>query len=838
MNFLRHANRPLLALIALAMMPLFSRADGFIVINQPSTSLAVPQGHFAFAPLEVSFHNVSVTIKDQVSVTSVDQEFINPNGVQLEGTYLFPLPPGAHIDKFSMDINGKQQEAELLPADKARTIYEDIVRRYKDPALLEYIGRDTFKVRIFPIEANGKNHVKIQYTQLLKSDTGLIEYTYPLNTEKFSARPLQQVSVKVTLETAEPLKSVYCPTHNVEIKRDGASKAVAGFEDKNVRPDTDFKLIYSRETKDIGVNLMTFRNTPDDGYFLLLASPGMEVKQTKVQPKDICLVLDTSGSMAGKKMEQAKKALAFCLANLNAEDRFNVIRFSTEADELFNYMMPADKENVAKAQAYVEGLKPIGGTAIDEALQKAIAMGKNRRIAGKDRPYVVIFLTDGQPTIGETKEDGILANVAKAQAGGTRIFSFGIGTDLNTHLLDRLADATKAVSQYVIPSEDIEVKLSNFYTKIKDPVLSNVAVGFTGADIKASQVYPNTMPDLFKGEMLVVFGKYSGNGAAAVKISGTINGEQKEFVTDVNFADNDTKNEFIPRLWATRRVGWLLDEIRKNGETGELKDEVVKLARQHGIVTPYTAYLILEDEQRRGVPVAVRTMRELEQDVRARDAAKAVWDLTVAESKSEGLRGGDVAVANAANLGRLKYSENVQQSAQEFALDKGGSFGVSGGGVGGGAAGAVTGGRSASDPVASAGLPAAPALKPASSEPADALTLGTTANGSLAIRGDRNNALYSTAGPLGAQNVQLQGYRATFNYAQQARVVRGRAFYQNGNTWTDVTASNKPNLKKHEVKFNSDDYFKLLTDHPEAAAWLALGNEVDLVLDDTLIVVR
>ena len=813
-------------LMIVAAMPVLCLGDGFIVINQPSTPVPVPQGHFSFAPLEVSFHHVSVAIKDQVAVTSVDEEFVNPNGVQLEGTYLFPLPPGAHIDHFSMDINGKQQEAELLPADKARTIYQDIVRRYKDPALLEYIGRDTFKVRIFPIEANGKKRVKIQYTQLLKSDTGLIEYTYPLNTEKFSARPLQQVSVKVTLETAEPLKSVYCPTHNVEIKRDGGNKAVAGFEDKNVRPDTDFKLIYSREMKDIGVNLMTFRNAPDDGYFLLLASPGMEVKQTKVQPKDICLVLDTSGSMAGKKMEQAKKALAFCLANLNEEDRFDIIRFSTEADDFFEELKPAKKENVAKAQAYVDGLKPIGGTAIDEALQKAIKLGHDRRIAGQARPYVIIFLTDGQPTIGETKEDVILANVSKVNDQSVRIFSFGIGTELNTHLLDRLAEATKAFSQYVIPSEDIEVKLSNFYTKIKDPVLSNVSVAFSGADIKTAQVYPNVMPDLFKGEMLVVFGKYTGKGAAAVHISGTINGEKKDFVTDVNFADNDTKNEFIPRLWATRRVGWLLDEIRKNGETAELKDEVVKLARAHGIVTPYTAYLILEDEQRRGVPVAVRTMRELEQDVRARDAAKAVYDFTVAESKNEGLRGGDVAVANATNLYRLKSSENLQQAGQEFALDKGGSFSVAGG--------AVTGGRGLKDSVAAAGLPA-PALKPASAAPEDALSLGTTANGSLAIRGDRFTKSLAAAGE---PTEQAQGYRANFNYAQQARVVKGRAFYQNGNTWTDATASAKPDLKRREIKFNSDEYFALMTEHPEAAAWLALGNEVDLVLDDTLIVVR
>ena len=798
-----------LTILVLCLTGSRTSADGFIVINQPVASINVPPGHFPFAPLEVSFHHVSVQIKDQVAVTSVDEEFVNPNPTQLEGTYLFPLPEGAHIDRFSMDINGKMQEAELLPADKARSIYEDIVRRYRDPALLEYIGRDTFKVRIFPIEANGKKRVKIQYTQLLKSDTGLIEYTYPLNTEKFSSRPLREVSVKVTIESEDSLKSVYCPSHSVEIKRDGANRAVAGFEDKNVRPDSDFKLIFAREKKDIGINLLSYRNAPDDGYFVLLASPGMEVKQAKVQPKDVCLVLDTSGSMAGKKMEQAKKALAFCLANLNEQDRFDVIRFSTEADDLFEALKPADKENVAKAQAYVEGLKPIGGTAIDDALAKAIKLGQGRA-EKEQRPYVVIFLTDGQPTIGETREDAILANVSKANVEGVRVFSFGIGTDLNTHLLDRLAEATKAFSQYVIPTEDIEVKLSNFYTKIKDPVLSNVTLAFTGADVRTSQIYPGTMPDLFKGEMIVAFGRYSGKGAAAVHITGTLAGEKKEFVQDVNFADSDTKNEFIPRLWATRRVGWLLDQIRKNGETPEVKDEVVRLARQHGIVTPYTAYLILEDEQRRGVPVAVRTMRELDQDPRAKEAAKSIYDLTVAESKSERFRGGDVAVANATNLAQLKDSYNEQQAGQNFALDKGGSFGVNPtGGVGGGAA-------------------------PAATSPNDALALGKSSNGSLELRG----AAYARKSEGIDQPQQNFGYRANSNYAQQARVVRGRAFYQNGNTWTDATASTKADLKKREVKFNSDEYFKLLADHPEASAWLALGNEVDLVLDDALVMVR
>ncbi|HEX8916312.1 MAG TPA: VIT and VWA domain-containing protein, partial [Humisphaera sp.] len=644
-------------------------ADGFIVIHDPPPETRV-RGHFSFAPLEVTYHRVTVDVTDSVAVTTVDQEFYNPNGARLEGTYLFPLPEGTHIDKFSMDVNGKMQEAELLDAGKARTIYEDIVRKQKDPALLEYAGRSAFKVRIFPIEPNSRKPVKITYTQLLKTDSTLTEYVYPLNTEKFSSRPLQQVSVKVTLNSTESIKSLYCPSHNVEIRRDGEKKATVGWEARNVRPDTDFKLVFSRTPKPLGVDLLTYQAPgAGEGYFLLLASPGMEAPKGQVQRKDVCFVVDTSGSMAengGKKMEQAKKALSFCLQNLNEGDRFEVVRFSTEAEPLFSDLRPADKANVEKAQAFVQGLKPIGGTAISEALGKAMELGRKR--AEKDageRPYVVIFLTDGQPTIGETNEDSILAAMKKASGGTTRVFSFGIGTDVNTHLLDRVAGETKAVSQYVLPDEDLEVKLSGFYTKIKEPVLANVEVELTGGDVKTSQLYPSALPDLFKGEQLILFGRYTGKGPGAVRIRGTLNGEKREFATDVKFAENDTTNAFIPRLWATRRVGYLLDEIRLRGESKELKDEVTRLAREHGIVTPYTAFLILEDEARRGVPLAMQTMRELRDDRAVADRAAVQYDSARAEANEHYRRAGNNAVANAKDLDALKQTSNLEQAGAD-----------------------------------------------------------------------------------------------------------------------------------------------------------------------------
>ncbi len=773
-----------------------ARADGFIVIHQPTTAVPVPRGHFAFAPLEVTYHRVNVEINDQVAVTSVDEEFYNPNHQQLEGTYLFPLPAGAHIDKFSMDINGTMMAAELLPADKARAIYEEIVRKYKDPALLEYMGRDAFKVRIFPIEPKKGKKIKITYTQLLKSDTNLIEYTYPLNTEKFSAQPVKDVSVKITLNCNQAIKSLYSPSHNVEIKRNGDKSAVIGFEDKNVRPDTDFKLIFSKNANPVGIDLLTYKTGSDDGYFLLMATPSNDAKANAIQAKDICLVLDTSGSMAGKKMEQARKALSFCLANLNEKDRFEIIRFSTEAEPFFDDLKAASKENVDKAQAFVSALKPIGGTAIQDALAKALALGAKRSDADK-RPYSIIFLTDGLPTIGETNQDKLLAGVKAGVSGpaaNTRIFSFGIGTDVNTHLLDQIASETRAVSQYVLPEEDIEVKLSNFYTKIKEPVLSNISLAFTG-DVRATQLYPGALPDLFKGDMLMVFGRYTGKGASAVKITGMLNGEKKEFVSDVTFTDSDTKNGFIPRLWATRRVGFLLDEIRLRGETKELKDEVVRLAREHGIVTPYTAYLILEDERRRGVPVAQQNFRELSADRDALARSKDRFDGAKAEAAAPERRSGDVAVDNARKLNDLKWTYNDQQNKQQEEMYKGAAGGV-GGGRGGFAAG-----------------------KPASGH------------------GERSTAAGNA--PL-AESGEKLGYRAeqSQNYAQQARIINGRAFYQNENVWNDSTSQSKKDIKTVQIKFNSDEYFELLKKHPEAAQWLSLGDNVDLVLDEVLYQVR
>ena len=506
--------RPFLVALALfSTLASAAFADGLIIIhNPPPRHWPHPPPrpwHPVFAPLEVVYHNVNVTIDGQKATTKVDQEFSNPNNATLEGDYLFPIPKGAQIDKFTMRVVDRDLEAELLDASKARAIYEDIVRRQKDPALLEYTGRGAFRVRIFPIEPHSRKRVQLTYTELLRSDAGVVSYLYPLNTEKFSAQPLRTATIKISVSESSPIKALYSPTHPVNIRRDGDRRATVGWETSNARPDRDFQLLFSTADSELGVSLLAHRLPGEDGSFLLLAAPGGEPLKhgDKANPKDIVFVVDTSGSMAGKKLEQAKKALAFCVENLNSVDRFELLRFSTETEACFEKLSDVSRDTRDRAQSWIEALKPIGGTAIYDALQNALKL----RPDSNGRPFVVIFLTDGQPTVGETNEDRIVASISRETGAPTRIFCFGIGTDVNTHLLDKIVERTRAASQYVLPGEDLEIKVSSFFTKIKEPLLTDLKITWP-AGVRVTKAYPHPLPDLFRGDQLVLAGRYSGAG--------------------------------------------------------------------------------------------------------------------------------------------------------------------------------------------------------------------------------------------------------------------------------------------------------------------------------------
>jgi Ca-activated chloride channel family protein len=541
-------------------------------------------------PLGMLNHKVEVRIEDQVAITRVEQTFRNHTDRQLEATYVFPVPKGASVNKFEMWVDGKVVKGELVEAKKAREIYTSIVRRTQDPGLLEYMGSNLLKLRVFPIPPKGDQKVALSFNAVAKREGKVVEYVYPLKTDGKAIATLEKFSITATVKSQHGVTNVYSPTHALALRRVSAKEVAVSFDKDQGLLDRDFHLFYATGKDDVGLTALMHRPVADsNGYFTLLIAPNLSLGETPA--RDIVLVLDTSGSMRGIKMEQARKALKYCLANLTARDRFGLIGFATTVNPYEDKLLPASADQLKRAHKWVDDLEATGGTAINDALEAALKL----RPREEERPFTVVFFTDGEPTIGETDPEKILRNVATKNTANTRIFTFGVGDDVNAALLDRLAENTRALSAYVRPAEDIEAKVSGLFSKIANPVLSNLTLSTTGS-VRLREVYPAQLPDLFHGGQLVVMGRYTGKGASAIKLSGKLGKTTKEFVYETTFpAKTGDSHEFVEHLWARRKVGYLLDQIRINGERKELVDEVTALAKRYGITTPYTSYLIVPD---------------------------------------------------------------------------------------------------------------------------------------------------------------------------------------------------------------------------------------------------
>ncbi|MFP4434871.1 MAG: VIT domain-containing protein [Phycisphaerae bacterium] len=603
-----HCRRITMVVLAVLASPLLG--DGMIVPTDPGIRV---RGQWS-----VKHHFVDMRIRDQVASVTIDQAFVNHGKGDLEVQYMFPIPPGAAIKGMTMVVDGREFKGELLPADKARKIYEDIVRRKKDPALLEYIGYGLYKTRAFPLQPGKPCKVVINYTQVCPKDRDVVEVMYPLNTEKFSARKLDKVRVTVDIKSKVDLGPVYSPTHSLTIKKDKddpARHVTAVYEAEKVLPQIDFKLLYTQSSEKIGATFLTHQPNPaEDGYFMLLVSPNPRHARKTVAAKDIVLVMDHSGSMSGKKIKQAREAVAHVLKNLNPEDRFNVIPFSDAAQPFFESLQPVNKKTMSEAMDRLDRIDATGGTAIHDALMTAVGQldTPERSKARTPRPAYVLFLTDGLPTIGEgdkTSEKAIVRDMKKANDIGARLFCFGVGYNVNARLLEKLTDDNGGRAMYVKEAEPIEGAISSLYNKIRNPVMTDVEVTLMGADIR--QAYPREVGDVFDGDQLVLVGRYECDAVAKLSpdgegsrrtqlvIKGTYLGKPTAFEYDVAIRKpgRDPRYEFVEQLWATRRVGWLLDQIAHNGESKELVDEIVRLSRQYGIMTPYTSFLADEGNQ-------------------------------------------------------------------------------------------------------------------------------------------------------------------------------------------------------------------------------------------------
>jgi Ca-activated chloride channel family protein len=558
-----------------------------IIIEPPSTPPRPPRRW----PIRLKEHRVQINIQDQVAQTDVVQIFHNANAWPVEGVYLFPLPDNASVSRFTMRMGGKDITGELLDAKRASEIYRSIVYRRRDPGLLEYAGRRCIRARIFPIPPRGDTKITLRFEQVLAPVGGVVEMVYPLRSDKFAPGRVR-VSGSIDVTSQAGVATLFSPTHKLDVVRRSETHVVASFEETASRADRDLRVLYGLGRKDFGLALATHKPVGEDGYFLMLVSPNTGAADAEVLPKDIVFVLDTSGSMGdrgGKKLRQAKAALGHALGRLGERDRFNVIAFATEARPFRDGVVPATRDNVAAAIEHVNRLEATGGTAIHDALLAALRFDR-----AEGRVPIVFFLTDGTPTIGPTETGTILGAVQKANHARARLFVFGVGDDVNTRLLSDLAAKSRGSGHYVAENENIEVKVSALYDQVASPVLTDVTISMQGAG--EYDVYPREVGDLFKGQQVLILGRYRQAGARAVTLAGRLGRKEVRLIYEGTFGAGPGR-EYLPRLWAVRKVGFLLSQIRKNGELAELVAEVKRLGTRHGIVTPYTSFLVVEERE-------------------------------------------------------------------------------------------------------------------------------------------------------------------------------------------------------------------------------------------------
>ncbi len=552
-----------------------------------------------------------VVILEQAATTTLDISLRNTTASRQEAELVVPVPDGAVVRGFSFQGAAKEPTAELLPKEQARRLYNSIVAKVRDPALLEFTGYNLIRSSVFPVEAGGTQKVRLTYEHLLPTDGDRVDYVLP-RSESLNYKVPWQISVRI--KSKRPVSTVYSPSHRIEMVRASANVVSVKVQHDTVRDTGPFRLSYLVQHNGVTASLLAY---PDPkvggGYFLLLAGLPAKMPRHEGGPaikREMTLVFDRSGSMRGEKIEQVREAALQVLAGLEPGEAFNIITYS-ESVELFSKQpVVKTRETVRAARAYLEGIRARGGTNIHDALVEAL-----RPKPAEGMLPIVLFLTDGLPTIGQTSEVAIREVAMKANPYDRRIFTFGVGVDVNVPLLDKIALETRAMSTYVLPKEDVEVKVAQVFKRLSGPVLASpriatVTRGGGPAPGRTRDFQPARLPDLFEGDQIVLLGQYVGTEPLGFEIAGNYLGRERTFRFAFDLDKATTRNSFVPRLWASRKISVLIDAVRQMGANGvpaathaaaandprlkELVGEIVRISKEFGILTEYTAFIARE----------------------------------------------------------------------------------------------------------------------------------------------------------------------------------------------------------------------------------------------------
>ena len=526
----------------------------------------------------------------------VTETFINTGRGMGEADYLFPLPAGSAFEDLKLSINGELVSGETMNARDARQIYEDIVRRHRDPALVEWMGAGLLRARIFPINPGEEKKVVVRFQSIAQREGSALRVDYVRGTEPAAQNnggmpivrerpneydePEVANSFSLTYDDSREYGAPYSPTHRLSVRdRGGRKQVIASGDAREVTI-----LLPLRSVSTASVSVLTHRPDSDPGFALITITPPSS--SGRATPRDVTFVLDVSGSMRGEKLQQAKAAGQALLSSLSRNDRFRLIDFATDVNSFRDGFVSATPENIRAARRYLDALRAEGSTNISGALEEAL----DARTDGERLPLIV-FLTDGEPTVGVRNPEEIAA-IASRRRGDARLFTIGVSADVNSTLIERLAVEGRGTAHFVRAGEDVERPVSLLASRLTNPVLTNVRVTVDG--VRLTQVLPSAPLDIFAGQDLVLLARYDGDGNATVRIEGRSSDGRVSWTSRGDFSRRTRQNAFVPRLWAAQRIGWLAAEKRRHGGNSEMDAEIKSLGERYGIPTEFSSYLVVE----------------------------------------------------------------------------------------------------------------------------------------------------------------------------------------------------------------------------------------------------